>query len=267
PDEEAGERALQAVRFHRAAGGGDLGEQRRHGAPLGCLGELQPVQRGSVLRKMAIEVGEASWPQLGLLANEVGLQRHREGLVCPRARLGAIAGGILTQPDAGIEVRGGGARLRHRDRGHLADGDARLALAAAVAEDKRRAMGPQAYAEAGNIVVPFDVLGLAGRQHELGDAIFGELHVRAVGYSGRLDAAAAAMSLMSCVALITLTSLFGSRLLVLRQEIMKRTGNGGASSGTLVGSRRGMDWQVAGFAWPQQDLGINVDLGPHYCSR
>src|SRR5262249_52276354 len=135
---------------------------RRHGAPLGRLGELQPVQRGSVLRKMAIEVGEASWPQLGLLANEVGLQRQREGLVCPRARLGAIAGGVLTPPDAGIEVRGGGARLRHRDRGHLADGDAGLTRTTAIAEEVRCAVRPQANAEAGDVGVPKDMLALAG---------------------------------------------------------------------------------------------------------
>jgi len=112
PDEEAGERALQAVRFHRAAGGGDLGEQRRHSAPLGRLGELQPVQRGGVLRKMAIEVGEASRPQLGLLAKKVGLERQREGLVCPGQRLGARPGWILAELHARIELGGDGARLR-----------------------------------------------------------------------------------------------------------------------------------------------------------
>src|SRR5262249_32799216 len=123
------------------------------------------------------DVDEASLAHLGLPANEVRLERQFEGLVRPLARFGARAGRVLGELGAGVQLLGLGARLGVGDRGDSADGDAGLTLAVTIAEEVGGAVLAQPYAEAGDLVVPDGVLGLAGRQRELGDGILGERHV------------------------------------------------------------------------------------------
>ena len=184
PAEELVQAALDSIGLHRPAVGGDLGEQLRHPPPLGRLGKLESMQWRRVLHQVAIEVDEASLTHLCLPANEVGLERQREGLVRPFARFGTRAGGVLGELGASVKLLGLGARLGVGDCGGGADGDAGLTLAVTIAEEVSGAVLAQPYAEAGDLVVPDGVLGLAGRQRELGDGVpserhgFGELHGR-----------------------------------------------------------------------------------------
>src|SRR6516165_8407567 len=176
PAEELIQAALAGIGLHRSAVAGDLGEQLRHPPPPGRLSKLESMQRRRVLHQVAIEVDEASLTHLDLSANEVGLERQREGLVRPFARFGARGGGVLGELGAGVQLLGLRARLGVRHCRDGADGNAGLTLAVTIAEEVSGAVRAQAYAEAGDGVVPNGVLGLTGREFEFGDGVAGELH-------------------------------------------------------------------------------------------
>src|SRR5262249_40656847 len=91
---------------------------------------------------------------------------------------GTFTGGGTGELGAGVEVLGLGARLGVGDGRHGADGDARLGRAATGAKEGGRAVRAQTDAEHRNVVVPDDVLALAGREFELGSGVGGELHGR-----------------------------------------------------------------------------------------
>src|SRR6516225_1353250 len=176
PGEEARQRAFRAAGLDWSAAGGDLHEQRGHAAALGCLRELEPMQRRGVLHEVSVDALEAPKAQLGLLVDKIGAQRVFEGLARACQGLGPVTGGVLAEPSASIKPRGDVARLRCGDGGDGADRHAALAPTAAIAENPLRAVWAQADAEAGNGVVPDLGLALARRQRERGKGVLSELH-------------------------------------------------------------------------------------------
>ena len=109
---------------------------------FGRLRELQAVQRCRLPHEVAFAILVTARPQLGLPPSEIGFEHRREGLVHALERFGTVAGGVFAELDAGVEVRGDGARLRRRDGRNGADRDARLPRSAPIPEEPRRAMRP-----------------------------------------------------------------------------------------------------------------------------
>ena len=85
---------------------------------------------------------------------------------------------VLAEPDLGEQLLGLGAGLVGVERGQGGEAHVALLLADPVLDDPGgRAAGAQPQAEAGQVVVEPERLGLAGRQGEGGDLGLGELHL------------------------------------------------------------------------------------------
>src|SRR5262249_43105113 len=125
-------------------------------------------------------------PQPAALVFEKPRGNRREGFGRLELGLGFVAGGVLAELYPVVEVLGGLARLgkvHSRDRAEVHP--AVLITHLVLGYEGSRSALAQAQAEAGNVVVKFDVIRFAGWQPEGGNLTNSQFHLWSIPVLGR----------------------------------------------------------------------------------